>query len=145
MIDLAIAVYIIGFLLKLSSVLEAIIIGYFISVPFVAFFVFMHNDLNKNNSLLSIPDYFKKLKKSLFFIVPVIVIYTAIPSERNMYVIAGLYAGDKVVNTITNSEVARQAQRTLTAKLKEMENEYLANGEKGGVVNSVNDSQSGDK
>lgn len=129
MIDLAIAVYIIGFLLKLSSALKAIIIGYFISVPLVTLFVFIHNDFNKNNSLLSIPDYFKKLKKSLFFIVPVVVIYAAIPSERNMYVIAGLYAGDKVVNTIANSEVARQAERTLTAKLKELENEYLKNSE----------------
>ncbi|UZA36485.1 hypothetical protein [Moraxella bovis] len=91
----------------------------------------MHNDLNKNNSLLTIPNYFKKLKKSLFFIVPVVVIYTAVPSERNMYVIAGLYAGDKVVNTIVNSEVARQAERTLIAKLKELENEYLENSENG--------------
>lgn len=47
--------------------------------------------------------------------------FVAIPSERNMYIIAGLYAGDKVVNTIANSEVARQAERTLTAKLKELE------------------------
>ncbi|OOR87074.1 hypothetical protein [Moraxella bovis] len=131
MIDLAIAVYIIGFLLKLSSALKGVIIGYFISVPFVTLFVFMHNDLNKNNSLLTIPNYFKKLKKSLFFIVPVVVIYTAVPSERNMYVIAGLYAGDKVVNTIVNSEVARQAERTLIAKLKELENEYLENSENG--------------
>ncbi|UZA02076.1 hypothetical protein LP092_08700 [Moraxella bovis] len=131
MIDLAIAVYLIGFLLKLSSALKGVIIGYFISVPFVTLFVFMHNDLNKNNSLLTIPNYFKKLKKSLFFIVPVVVIYTAVPSERNMYVIAGLYAGDKVVNTIVNSEVARQAERTLIAKLKELENEYLENSENG--------------
>lgn len=145
MIDLAIVVYLIDVLLKLSKMLWAIIYGYcFIAVALGACTGITHiicEGETKEYTIL----FFKTLKKSLFFIIPMLMVFVAIPSERNMYIIAGLYAGDKVVNAIAESEVAKQAERTLTAKLKEMENEYLANVEKGGVVNSVNDSQSGDK
>lgn len=43
-----------------------------------------------------------------------------IPSERTMYIMAGLYAGDKIIDTVSNSETFQKAEKVLNKKLDEM-------------------------
>lgn len=43
-----------------------------------------------------------------------------IPSERTMYIMAGLYTGDKVLDTVSQSETFQKAERLLNKKLDEM-------------------------
>lgn len=43
-----------------------------------------------------------------------------IPSERTMYIMAGLYAGDKVLDTVSQSETFQKAEQLLNQKLDEM-------------------------
>lgn len=43
-----------------------------------------------------------------------------IPSERTMYIMAGLYAGDKVLDTVSQSETFQKAEQLLNKKLDEM-------------------------
>lgn len=43
-----------------------------------------------------------------------------IPSERTMYIMAGLYAGDKVLDTVSQPETFQKAEQLLNRKLDEM-------------------------
>ena len=43
-----------------------------------------------------------------------------IPSERTMYIMAGLYTGDKVLDTVSQSETFQKAEQLLNRKLDEM-------------------------
>ena len=43
-----------------------------------------------------------------------------IPSERTMYIMAGLYTGDKVLDTVSQSETFQKAEQLLNKKLDEM-------------------------
>ena len=45
---------------------------------------------------------------------------TLIPSERTMYIMAGLYTGDKVLDTVSQSETFQKAEQLLNKKLDEM-------------------------
>ena len=43
-----------------------------------------------------------------------------IPSERTMYIMAGLYAGDKVLDTVSQPGTFQKAEQLLNRKLDEM-------------------------
>ena len=43
-----------------------------------------------------------------------------IPSERTMYIMAGLYTGNKVLDTVSQSETFQKAEQLLNRKLDEM-------------------------
>ena len=43
-----------------------------------------------------------------------------IPSERTMYIMAGLYTGDKVLDTVSQTETFQKAEQLLNRKLDEM-------------------------
>ena len=45
---------------------------------------------------------------------------TLIPSERTMYIMAGLKTGDKVLDTVSQSETFQKAEQLLNQKLDEM-------------------------
>ena len=45
---------------------------------------------------------------------------TLIPSERTMYIMAGLYTGDKVLDTVSQSETFQKAEQLLNQKLDKM-------------------------
>lgn len=126
MIDIAITLYVISLLNSLDGLSELILIltaCLVVALPLIAMFV---NDF--------CPDYRDKFKKLLAkyikiylfaIFIPAGVFVITIPSERTMYMIAGLYASDKVINTVADSEIAKQAGRTLLAKLQELEKECL--------------------
>lgn len=44
---------------------------------------------------------------------------TLIPSERTMYIMAGLYTGDKVLDVVSQSETFQKAEQLLNKKLDE--------------------------
>ena len=43
-----------------------------------------------------------------------------IPSERTMYIMTGLYAGDKVLDTVSQTEAFQKAEQLLNRKLDKM-------------------------
>lgn len=126
MIDIAIALYVISLLDSLSSFSKAILIATIligILSPLICMLLegFYYDHKDKCVALVV-----KYIKVYLFaVIIPAVFFVIAIPSERTMYMIAGLYASDKVINTVADSEIAKQAERTLLAKLQELEKEYL--------------------
>lgn len=126
MIDIAIALYVISLLSSLDDLSNLVLIltaCLAVVLPLVAMFVndFYHDYRDEFKKLLA-----KYIKIYLFAIViPALFLVITIPSERTMYMIVGLYASDKVINTVGDSEIAKQAERTLLAKLQELEKEYL--------------------
>lgn len=43
-----------------------------------------------------------------------------IPSEKTMHIMTGLYAGDKVIDTLSKSDTVQKAEQLLNKKLDEM-------------------------
>ena len=126
MIDIAIALYVISLLNSLDGLSKLILIltaCLAVVLPLIAMFVndFYHDYRDKFVELVA-----KYIKIYLFAIfIPAVFFVITIPSERTMYMIAGIYASDKVINTVADSEIVKQAERTLLAKLQELEEEYL--------------------
>lgn len=126
MIDIAIALYVISLLNsldELSKLILTLTACLAVVLPPIAMFVndFCHDYRDKFKKLLD-----KYIKIYLFaIIIPAVFFVITIPSERTMYMIAGIYASDKVINTVEDSEIVKQAERTLLAKLQELEKEYL--------------------
>lgn len=126
MIDIAIALYVISLLGSLSDASKAILIATFFMGILSPLICMLLDDLLYRQRGKFVELAGKYLKIYLFaVIIPAVFFTIAVPSERTMYMIAGLYASDKVINTVADSEIAKQAERTLLAKLQELENEYL--------------------
>lgn len=117
--DLILIVYLVD---VLSSIKDILMMFIFIS-PFVVLFSVLfisEMEIFQNYKHLVIKCY----KTLLVLFLIALSLTTLIPSERSLYIMAGLYAGDKVITSITQSEVAKQAEKTLIAKLKDLEREY---------------------
>lgn len=70
-------------------------------------------------------DTFNKFIKSNIkrYILVLSILFSAvilIPSERTMYIMAGLYTGDKVLDTVSQPETFQKAEQLLNQKLDEM-------------------------
>lgn len=63
------------------------------------------------------PTWFKPM---MIYTVVSLGILTLIPTERTMYIIAGLIVGDKVVEIVSESETADKAVQLLNKKLDEL-------------------------
>lgn len=126
MIDIAIALYLISLLSSLSDVGKYTLAATFLVGMISPLICMLLDDLLYRQRGKFVELAGKYLKIYLFaVIIPAVFFTVVIPSERTMYMIAGLYASDKVINTVADSEIAKQAERTLLAKLQELEKEYL--------------------
>lgn len=126
MIDIAIALYLISLLSSLSDVGKYTLAATFLVGMISPLFCMLFDDLiyRQRGSFVKMAS--RYIKIYLFaVIIPAVFFTIAVPSERTMYMIAGLYASDKVINTVADSDIAKQAERTLLAKLQELEKEYL--------------------
>ena len=74
---------------------------------------------------IEMQDTFKKfikpnIKRYILVLSILLSIVVLIPSERTMYIMAGLYSGDKVLDTVSQSETFQKAEQLLNKKLDEM-------------------------
>ena len=60
------------------------------------------------------------IKRYILVLSILLSIVVLIPSERTMYIMAGLYSGDKVLDTVSQSETFQKAEQLLNQKLDEM-------------------------
>lgn len=65
---------------------------------------------------------FKKsnIKRYILVLSILLSIVVLIPSERTMYITAGLHSGDKVIDTVSQPETFKKAEQLLNQKLDEM-------------------------
>ena len=74
---------------------------------------------------IEMQDTFKKfikpnIKRYILVLSILLSIVVLIPSERTMYIMAGLKTGDKVLDTVSQSETFQKAEQLLNKKLDEM-------------------------
>lgn len=74
---------------------------------------------------IEMQDTFKKfikpnIKRYILVLSILLGIVVLIPSERTMYIMAGLKTGDKVLDTVSQSETFQKAEQLLNQKLDEM-------------------------
>ncbi len=74
---------------------------------------------------IEMQDTFKKfikpnIKRYILVLSILLSIVVLIPSERTMYIMAGLKTGDKVLDTVSQSETFQKAEQLLNQKLDEM-------------------------
>ena len=60
------------------------------------------------------------IKRYILVLSILLSIVILIPSERTMYIMAGLYTGDKVLDTVSQTETFQKAEQLLNRKLDEM-------------------------
>ena len=60
------------------------------------------------------------IKRYILVLSILLSIVILIPSERTMYIMAGLYTGDKVLDTVSQTETFQKAEQLLSRKLDEM-------------------------
>ena len=113
--------YFIETLVAIDKLLCKFIIALVLIMPFTPLFSMVANDICG----ISFDDVLSKYVKPYirqYVITLVISILTAtlIPSERTMYIMAGLYAGDKVLDTVAQSETFQKTEQLLNKKLDEM-------------------------
>ena len=60
------------------------------------------------------------IKRYILVLSILLSIVILIPSERTMYIMAGLYTGDKVLDTVSQTETFQKAEQLLNQKLDEM-------------------------
>ena len=74
---------------------------------------------------IEMQDTFKKfikpnIKRYILVLSILLSVVVLIPSERTMYIMAGLYSGDKVLDTVSQPETFQKAEQLLNQKLDEM-------------------------
>ena len=74
---------------------------------------------------IEMQDTFKKfikpnIKRYILVLSILLGIVVLIPSERTMYIMAGLKTGDKVLDTVSQPETFQKAEQLLNQKLDEM-------------------------
>ena len=74
---------------------------------------------------IEMQDTFKKfikpnIKRYILVLSILLSIVVLIPSERTMYIMAGLYSGGKVLDTVSQPETFQKAEQLLNQKLDEM-------------------------
>ena len=60
------------------------------------------------------------IKRYILVLSILLIIVILIPSERTMYIMAGLYSGDKVLDTVSQPETFQKAEQLLNRKLDKM-------------------------
>ena len=121
MIDLMVLLY----LIELLSTIDKVAYGFIFSVLVLGVLSQLATMVAQDIWDIEMQDTFNKFIKpniKRYILVLSILLSTVIliPSERTMYIMAGLYTGGKVLDTVSQSETFQKAEQLLNQKLDEM-------------------------
>ena len=121
MIELMVLLYII----ELLSTIDKVAYGLMVCLVILGIMSPVYTIVAQDIRDIGMQDTFNKSIKphiKLYILVLSILlsIVILIPSERTMYIMAGLYTGDKVLDTVSQSETFQKAEQLLNRKLDEM-------------------------
>ena len=121
MIELMFILYLIELLSTIDKVAYGLMVCLFILGIISPVYIIVAQDIRD----IGMQDTFNKSIKphiKLYILVLSILlsIVILIPSERTMYIMAGLYTGDKVLDTVSQTETFQKAEQLLNRKLDEM-------------------------
>ena len=113
------------YLIELLSTIDKVAYGFIICLVILGVVSPLYIIVAQDIRGIGIQDIFNKSIKphiKLYILVLSILlsIVILIPSERTMYIMAGLYTGDKVLDTVSQTETFQKAEQLLNRKLDEM-------------------------
>ena len=113
------------YLIELLSTIDKVAYGFIVCLVILGVVSPLYIIVAQDIRGIGIQDIFNKSIKphiKLYILVLSILFSTVIliPSERTMYIMAGLYTGDKVLDTVSQTETFQKAEQLLNRKLDEM-------------------------
>ena len=113
------------YLIELLSTIDKVAYGFIFSLVVLGAISQLATMVAQGIWDIEMQDTFKKfikpnIKRYILVLSILLSIVVLIPSERTMYIMAGLYSGDKVLDTVSQSETFQKAEQLLNQKLDEM-------------------------
>ena len=113
------------YLIELLSTIDKVAYGFMVCLVILGIISPVYIIVAQDIRGIGMQDTFNKSIKphiKLYILVLSILlsIVILIPSERTMYIMAGLYTGDKVLDTVSQTETFQKAEQLLNRKLDEM-------------------------
>ena len=121
MIELMVLLYLIELLSTIDKVAYGFIVCLVILGVVSPLYIIVIQDIRD----IGIQDTFHKsikpnIKRYILVLSILLSAVILIPSERTMYIMAGLHTGDKVLDTVSQPETFQKAEQLLNRKLDEM-------------------------
>lgn len=121
MIELMVLLYLIELLSTIDKVVHGFIVFLVILGVVSPLYIIVIQDIRgidmQDTFNKSIKPHIKRYILSLIILLSTVIL---IPSERTMYIMAGLKTGDKVLDTVSQSETFQKAEQLLNRKLDKM-------------------------
>lgn len=110
------------YLIELLSTIDKVAFGFIFSLIVLGVVSQLSTMVAQDIWDIGIQDKFIKpnIKRYILVLSILLSAVILIPSERTMYIMAGLYTGDKVLDTVSQPETFRKAEQLLNRKLDEM-------------------------
>ena len=113
------------YLIELLSTIDKVAYGFIFSLVVLGAISQLATMVAQGIWDIEMQDTFKKfikpnIKRYILVLSILLSIVVLIPSERTMYIMAGLYSGDRVLDTVSQSETFQKAEQLLNQKLDEM-------------------------
>ena len=113
------------YLIELLSTIDKVAYGFVFSLVVLGAISQLATMVAQGIWDIEMQDTFKKfikpnIKRYILVLSILLSIVVLIPSERTMYIMAGLKTGDKVLDTVSQSETFQKAEQLLNQKLDEM-------------------------
>lgn len=121
MLDLMFILY----LIELLSTIDKVAYGFIFSLIVLGVLSQLATMVAQDIWAIEMQDTFNKfiksnIKRYILVLSILLSIVVLIPSERTMYIMAGLYTGDKVLDTVSQPETFQKAEQLLNQKLDKM-------------------------
>ena len=113
------------YLIELLSTIDKVAYGFMVCLVILGIISPVYTIVAQDIRGIDIQDTFNKpikphIKLYILVLSILLSIVILIPSERTMYLMAGLYTGDKVLDTVSQTETFQKAEQLLNRKLDEM-------------------------
>ena len=121
MIDLMFVFY----LIELLSTIDKVAYGFMVCLVIIGITSPVYTIVAQDIRDISMQDTFNKsikphIKRYILVLSILLSIVILIPKERTLYIMCGLYTGDKVLDTVSQTETFQKAEQLLSRKLDEM-------------------------
>lgn len=113
------------YLIELLSTIDKVAYGFVFSLVVLGAISQLATMVAQGIWDIEMQDTFKKfikpnIKRYILVLSILLSIVVLIPSERTMYIMAGLHSGDKVLDTVSQPETFQKAEQLLNQKLDKM-------------------------
>lgn len=115
-------VYIIYFAGIVDSIKRSLVIVFFVVTVLLGFIAIPVSSSYRYDEYIE--STLKPFKKYYLIIVFLTGLSLFIPSSKTVYMMASVHMADKAITHVQNSELALQLEKTLLAKLKELESDF---------------------